>query len=276
MKFIFTYEDICLFSLNFMELKIDVTSFSKDGGQLRIENPAVGIYQLLPTGYLRMTPYFYIEDLHATSFTLNIFGPSGSDEILNDRFSKYLNHHAASTAFSEVIEHGKIRIHLDQLRLTRDIELQSLEFTEEGMEVQFLDNARLYEQLRMLRMLLRAGYKDVYIVNEYLPYKGYWFSDEYLDYTLRMTNHPADIRMWTSFNIPEWMGLDDVLTEEYFQPSYPGEAIRLEYGNLTISIPFIIAEEEINAQTIERNTSRLKSEMSIVMTELITIDPKEL
>ena len=275
MKFDFTYDDIRLWTRNFMGLEIEVTSFSKDGGQLLIETPANGILQLLPSGYLRMTPYFNIEDIHATDFTLNIFGPNGSDEILNDRFSRYLNHSAGSSSFTEVIKHGKILIHLDQLRLMRDIELQSLEFTEEGLTILFKDNKRLFEQMRMLRMLLRAGYKDVYIVNEYLPYKGYWFSDEYLDYTLRITKHPADIRIWTSFNIPNWLGLEDVKEEDYFQPSYPDEGIHLEYGNLTISIPFIIAEPEINAKTIERNISRLKSEVSIALTELITYDPKE-
>lgn len=275
MKFVFSYDDIRLWTSNFMGLKIDVTSFSKDGGQLLIETPANGILQLLPSGFLRMTPYFYIEDIHATDFTLNIFGPNGSDEFLNDRFSKYLNHQAASNSFTEVIKHGKILVHLDQLRLMRDIELQSLEFTEEGLTIHFKENERLFEQMRMIQMLLRAGYKNVYIVSEYLPYKGYWFSDEYLDYTLRTLNDPSDILIWTSFNIPSWMGLEDVITEDYFQPSYPGEAIHLEYGNLTVSMPFIIAEAEINAKTIERNTSRLKSEISIALTELITYEPKE-
>lgn len=274
MKFVFSYDDIRLWTRNFLGLKIEVTSFSKDGGQLSIETPGYGILQLLPPGYLRMAPYFYLEDIHATDFTLNVFGPNGSDEILNDRFSRYINHNT-SASFTEVIKHGKILVHLDQLRLTRDMELQSLEFTEEGLIVIFAENKRLFEHLRMIQMLLRAGYKDVYIVSEYLPYKGYWFSDEYLDYTLRMANHPADIRIWTSFNIPSWLGLEDVIPEDYFQPSYPNEDIYNEYGNVTFAIPFMIAESEINAKTIERNISRLRSEVSIALSALMTFDPIE-
>ena len=75
MKFVFSYDDIRLWTSNFMGLKIDVTSFSKDGGQLLIETPANGILQLLPSGFLRMTPYFYIEDIHADSRNTSIIKP---------------------------------------------------------------------------------------------------------------------------------------------------------------------------------------------------------
>ena len=276
MKFIFTYDDFRLLSRNFLGLEIEVTAHSKDGGMLFIETPANGIRQLLPPGYLRMTPCFYIEDIHTTDFTLNIFGSNGSDEVLNDRFSKYLNHHAASTSFTEVIKYGKILVHLDQLKITQDIELHSLEFTEEGLEVNFAENKRLFEQLRMVLMLLRAGYKDVFIVpEEHLPFKGYWFSDGILDYTLRMADHPADIRIWTSFFIPNWLELEDVIPEDFFQPSYPNEVIYKESDRVKFAIPFMIAEPEINAKTIERNISRLKSEVSYAITALITFDPKE-
>ena len=271
LQFIFTYDDIRLWTRNFLGIEIGVRAYAKDGGQLLIETPANGILQLLPPGYLRTAPYFNIENIHATDFTLNIFGPNGSDEILNDKFAKYVNYCAASS-FMDVIQYGKILVHLDQLWLTRDIELQSLEFTTDGLIVSFTENKRLYKQLRMLQMFLRAGYKNVYVVSEDMPYRGYWFSDGALDYTLCMTNHPADIRIWTSFNIPNWLGLEGVIKEDYFQPSYPREEIHIEYGNVTFIIPFMIAEPEINAKTIERNISRLRSEVSCAMTALIMYD----
>lgn len=274
MTFIFTYDDIRLWTRNFLGIEIGIYAPAKDGGQLFIETPANGILQLLPPGYLRTAPYFSIEDIHATDFTLVIFGPNGSDEILNDKFARYVNYCAAAP-FMEVIQYGNILVHLDRLRLTCDIELQSLEFTEEGLVVDFAENKRLYEQLRMLQMFLRAGYKNVYVVSENMPYKGYWFSDGALDYTLRMADHPADIRIWTSFNIPDWLGLAGVIKEDYFPHSYPKEEVYLEFGNVTFTIPFMIAEPEINAETIERNISRLRSEVSYAMIALIMYDNRE-
>lgn len=274
MKFVFTYDDIKLWSRNFLGIEIGISAHAKKGGMMYIETPANGILQLLPPGYLRETPFFTVEDIHPTDFTINIFEPNGTDEILNDKFARYINY-CATSSFMEVIEFGQILVHLDKLRLTHDIELQSMEFAEEGLIVHFAENKRLMEQLRMLQMFLRAGYKNVYVVPEEMSYSGYWFSDGALDYTLCMADHPADIRIWTSFNIPNWLGLEDVVTEDYFPHSYPKEEVYLEYGNVTFTIPFMIAEPEINAKTIERNISRLRLEVSCSITSLLLYDNRE-
>jgi len=124
-------------------------------------------------------------------------------------------------------------------------------------------------------MFLRAGYNNVFIVPEDMPYSGYWFSDGILEYTLCTTEHQADVRMWTSFNVPNWLGFEGIIGDDFFQHSYPQEEIHFEYGNVTFSIPVIIAEPKINAVTIERNCNRLKSEVSCAMTALINYNPKE-
>ena len=67
----------------------------------------------------------------------------------------------------------------------------------------------------------------------------------------------------------------DVITEDFFEPSYPNESITFNNGEVTVGIPLTIAEPEINAQTMERNCNRLRLEVGAAMTAVLYYLPNE-
>ncbi|MBR6018122.1 MAG: hypothetical protein IK073_05830 [Paludibacteraceae bacterium] len=259
--------------INFLELDMHVWAHDTLAGQFEINTPADGICKLLPPGYLQYQQFFYVEEYDANTVTIHIYGPNGSDEILNGLLVKYVNY-CWALEIMELMQQGNIKIHLDKITMLHDIELHSMEFSKEGLKCTFADNPRIFEQLRMIQMFLHAGYKHIRLIPKDLGYTGYWFSDDTLDYTLKMEHHPADMRLWTSFLVPDWLGLDEQQVQELCCPSYPNERIYYEYGSITVVLPVIIAEPEINETTIERNCSRLKSEVSPILTNLVYYSPR--
>ena len=267
-QFVFTYKDISLWMHNFLDIDMQVEAFSAENGQFCITSPDVGIRKLLPECYRRYEQYFYLEAFNATSVTINIAGLYGRDELFYRLFARYVNY----CCMAEVIEqvpHGRIKIHFDRFELTKDIELHSLAFSEKGMVLEFAENRTLYEHLRMLQLFLRAGYTKVRVIPVEMPYSGYWFSDDTLDYTLVMAEHPADIRLCSSFHVMEWIGLEELNSKTIFRPIHPTTQIDYRYGEVKVSIPLIIAEPEINATTIQRNCKRLQAEVAEAMTDVL-------
>ena len=248
MRFVLTYDDISLWMHNFLDIDMQVEAFSAENGQFCITSPDVGIRKLLPECYRRYEQYFYIESIDTTCVRINIAGLYGRDELFYRLFARYVNY-CSMTELIEQIPHGRIKIHLERIPLTRDIRLQSLVLSEKGIELDFADNLNLYEHLRMLQLFLRAGYTKVHVIPEDMPYSGYWFSDDTLDYTLVMADHPADIRLRSSFHVMEWMGLGS--------------------RDVEVSIPLTIAEPEINATTIRRNCKRLQEKIADSITDVL-------
>lgn len=268
MRFVLTYEDISLWMHNFLNLDMQVEAFSAENGQFCISSPDVGIRKLLPEGYRRYNHYFYIEAFDATCITINIAGLYGRDELFYRLFAKYVN----CCCMAEVIEqvpYGRIKIHLERIHLMRDIRLQSFGLSEKGTEIEFAEDLNLYEHLRMLQLFLRAGYTKVRIIPEDMPYPGYWFSDDTLDYTLVMAEHPADIRLCSSFRVMEWMGMEGKMNTKTFHPVHPTTQINYRYGEVKVSIPVTIAEPEINATTIQRNCKRMQEEIAGAMVDVL-------
>lgn len=249
MRFVLTYEDISLWMHNFLDIDMQVDGYSAENGQFCITSPDVGVRKLLPECYRRYEQYFYLEAFDTTSVTINIAGLYGRDELFYHLFAQYVNYCCMADVI-EQIPHGRIKIHLERIVLTRDIRLYSLMLTEKGMEIDFADDQILYDHLRMVQLFLRAGYTKVHIIPEDMHYSGYWFSDDILDYTLVMADHPADIRLCSSFHVMEWTGKE-------------------EHGEVKVSIPVTIAEPEINATTIARNCKRLQSEVARTITDVI-------
>lgn len=274
MRFVFTYKDISAWLHNFFDLDIKVWAFNNQGGEFVINLPETGLCKLLPEGLRHYRQYYEIDGYDATGVTIYFFGINGHDEMMNSLIVRFFNS-CMDTEVLEQLPRGQVKIHLEKIHLTRDIQLQSVSLSPEGLAIEFADNPRLFEQLRMVQMFLSAGYKQVRIIPEDMGYTGYWFSDDTLDYTLVMADHPADIRMWSSFHVMEWLGLEGKLPKDYFQPSHPQEKIYYEYGNVTVVIPVTIAEPEINAQTIERNCNRLQFEISNAITGLLYYYPLE-
>ena len=273
MHFDFTYDDIRLWMINFLDLNMHVCSYDKQAGQFWIETPAEGIRKLLPPGYLKYQQFFHVEEYDTNSITLCIYSASGSDDILNSLLVRYVNY-CWMEEIMELVKYSTIKIHLDKIAMMHDITLQSLEFYPDGLRIDFADNPPLFEQLRMIQMLLRAGYKQIRIIPEDMGYTGYWFSDDALDYTLKMAQHPAEIRLWSSFHVPEWLGIDNDYIQHLCCPSYPLEQIYYQYGSITVILPVTIAEPEINAATIERNCQRLRTEIAPMLTELLYYSPR--
>lgn len=274
MQFIFTYEDISRWMHNFLDLDLQVEAFNADCGELKVTSPCFGIRKLLPRGYREYKQYFSIEAFDATIITVNILCLSRGDELFNTLFSQYINY-CLQEDIMEQMPHGRIKIHLDRITLIRDIELRSLVFSEKGLEVGFVENLNLYEHLRMPQQLLRAGYTRVHVIPEDMPYSGYWFSDDTLDYTLMMAKHPADIRLCASVHVTEWLGVEKSLSKESFLPLYPTTRIDFRYGDVEVTIPFTIAEKQINETTLERNCKRMQEEvMGVIATILDNVKIK--
>lgn len=268
MQFVFTYEDIKLWMHNFLDLDLQVEAFNADCGELKVTSPDEGIRKLLPRGYREYKQYFSIDAFDATSITVNILCLSRGDELFNTLLSQYINY-CLQEDIMEQMPRGRIKIHLDQISLIRDIELRSLVFSEKGLEVSFSENLNLYQHLRMLQQLLRADYTRVHVIPEDMPYSGYWFSDDTLDYTLIMANHPADIRLCASVHVMEWLEVEKSLSKESFHPLYPTTQIDFQYGDVKVTIPLTIAEKEINETTLERNCKRVQEEVTSVMATIL-------
>lgn len=266
MRFVLTYEDISLWMHNFLDIDIQVEAFCSESGQFCITSPDVGIRKLLPECYRRYNQYFYIEAFDTACVTINIAGLYGRDELFYRLFARYVNY-CCMTDVIEQIPRGRIKIHLKRIPLTRDICLQSLILTEKGIEITFAEDLNLYEHLRMVQLFLREGYTKVRIIPEDMPYSGFWFSDDTLDYTLVMADHPADIRLYSSFHVMEWIGLEgQTLT---FHPVHPTTRINYQYSEVKVSIPLTIAEPEINAITIQRNCKRVQEEIAGAIAEVL-------
>ena len=266
-----TYDDIRLWMQNFLNLDTSIQA-NEAIGTFCIHAPADGPYKLLPPGYLNYRDFFSIESCDATSVTICIYGCNGSDEVLNRVLVRYCNYKLGVEAL-EQLPRGQVRLHLDRLPLTRNTRLQSLYFAEEKLILEFADDSVLMERVRMIRMLLRFGYTHVRVIDDSkMGYSGYYFSDDTLDYTLVTEKNPADMRMWASFQVPDWLGLEGKLSRAYFQPSYPNEQVYYDFGNVTFVIPVTIAEPEINAETIARNCERLRLEISAAVTSVVYYD----
>jgi len=268
MRFVLTYEDLSLWIHNFLDLDMQLEAYGADNGKFCITSPNAGIRKLVPDAYRRYEQYFNIEAVGATSVTMNILGIYGKDNLFYQLFPRYVNYCCMADVI-EPIPHGLITIHLDRLVLTKSIELSSLAFSHEGLVVDFADNPSLKDRLRMIQQLLRTGYKRVHLVPDDMPYAGYWFADDTLEYTLVMTEHPADIRLCSSFHVMDWIGLATHKDEMTLHSVYPATQINYQYGDIKVSIPLTIPEPEINATTIQRNCKRLQEEIAHAMANVI-------
>lgn len=268
MRFILTYQDISLWMQNFLDLDVQVVAYTADSGEFTIISPAIGIRKLLPERYNRYQQLFLIEDLNTTTITINISGPYERDEMFRNMLVKYVNY-CLKEEVMETIPHGRIKIHLDRLEWTRHINLSTLVLTERGLAIEFAEDLNLYTHLRMIQMLLQSGHTRVHIIPADMPYQGYWFSDNTLEYTLIMADHPADIRLCSSFHVMEWMGVEGKMKTKNFHPIHPTTQINYQYGDVKVSIPVTIAEPEINATTIQRNCKRMKEEIAGAIVDVL-------
>ena len=273
-RFVFSYDDIRSWLFNYFDLDLRLWAYSADSGAFMLKTPPVGVPALLPSGLLNYQQYFHIDEYDATGITLYVFFLGGHDEMMNNLLVRYINYCWGAEVL-EQLPRGRVKLHLERIQLIHDIQLQSIGLSAEGIAMEFECAPEIARHLQMLQMFLRAGYKDVRIVPDDELYRGYWFSDDALHYTLTMADHPADIRLWTSFYLPDWLDWQDVITEDFFEPSYPNESITFNNGEVTVGIPLTIAEPEINAQTMERNCNRLRLEVGAAMTAVLYYLPNE-
>ena len=270
MRFVLTYEDINRWMLNFLDIDLRVEAFNTDSGEFTINSPAIGVRKLLPDSYRQYKQIFRIEEYDTSHVIINISGLDERDEVFCNMLAKYVNYCTSAEAI-ELIPHGRIKIHLNRIEQTRQIELYSLALTEGWLEIEFAENLNLHEHLRMIQQLLRARYTRVHVIPEDMPYSGYWFSDDCLEYTLMMADHPADIRLRSSVHVMEWLGIEHNLSKDAFQPIYPTTQIEVQYGDINVTIPVTIAYKEINVITMIRNCQRMKEEVAGVVATILDI-----
>lgn len=270
MQFDFTYNDISLWLHNFLSINLQLEAYDANCGEIVITSPTKGIRKLLPQEYITHKHTFFIDGFDKTSVTISLLGLYENDELFCQLLTRYVNYCLTANVI-EQIPYNMLCIHFDRIGLTRNMSIHSLQIGHNGVIITFASKPKLYEHLRILQMLLRAGYKEIRIIPDDMPYSGYWFSDETLEYTLITAKHPADMRLQTSIRVMDWLGLGGILHEakDFFHPIFPMTRISYKYGEVTIIIPVTIAEPEINTLTLERNCARLQEETKGVMMELI-------
>lgn len=268
MRFVLTYNDINLWFRNFLDLDVHVCPYNTQSGEFTITSPAVGIRKLLPSDSLSHRQYFTIDEVAETALTIGILGINKSEELRNNILAKYINYCSAEDIMT-LLSRGRFIIHFDKMPITHRIKLQLFQLAENGVDINFNDNPNIHEQLHMIQTLLRAGYTKVRMIPEDMPYTGYWFSDDMLDYTLIMAEHPADIRLCSSVHVMEWLEIGNSINSDDFHSVYPTTQIDYQYGDVSVTIPVTIAELEINARTIGRNCKRMQEEIKNVITDII-------
>ena len=267
MHFVLTYEDVKLWSLNFIGIELQFEYVSASYANVTVVVPAKGICKLIPHGYGAHREYLSIDKVEPTSFTVYLHGTNGSYEELLDLFSRYVNYHLYNPALVEHQPVGRLKILVSDI--WEQISLQSLTFTPEGVKLEFDEYKRLYDELKIVQLLLRSGYTDVHVgrgMNEQL---NVGFTDEILDYTLALTDHPADMRLTTHYLVPAWMDEVHKLKREDLPEDTPNLNIFFECNQLLVSIPLTIAEPEINAMTLAYNCKRLQEHMSQIFWYII-------
>lgn len=270
MRFILTYHDIGLWMHNYLDLDMQLEAYDADSGEFTIISPTIGVRKLLPESHKQYRQLFHIEGNDSACITINISGPYERDEVFCNTFAKYVNY-CLQDVVIENISHGRIKIHLDRIELTSEIKLQSIICGENGIEIEFADNPNLYEHLRMIQMLLQSGYTNVHVIPSDMPYQGFWFADDTLNYTLITANHPADMRLCASVHVMEWIGLQDKINMYSFRALYPSTQINYQYKDVKVKTPLLIAEPEINSKTIVRNCNRIKEEVTNVIKTMIDL-----
>lgn len=270
MRFILTYYDIRLWMHNYLDLDMQLEAYDADSGEFTIISPTIGVRKLLPESHKQYRQLFHIEGNDSACITINISGPYERDEVFCNTFAKYVNY-CLQDVVIENISHGRIKIHLDRIELTSEIKLQSIVCGENGIEIEFADNPNLYEHLRMIQMLLQSGYTNVHVIPSDMPYQGFWFADDTMNYTLITANHPADMRLCASVHVMEWIGLQDKINKYSFQALYPSTQINYQYRDVKVKTPLLIAEPEINSKTIVRNCNRIKEEVTNVIKTMIDL-----
>ena len=274
MKFVLTNEDIKLWSSNFFGIEMTVEYAHDDYAGIQLNVPATGLRKLLFSTYLNHRITLHIEKCEPSCITAIAFRGGDVNEELLRMFVGYANHFLENELL-EQLPFGRIKIHLDEI--WGHIVLQSARFDESGLVIELADNEDIHEELRMLQMLLRAGYTHVRIKAKDSEPTRYWFADDIMGYTLVMADHPADIRLCGNILVPTWMGFDHKSIKEILPENTPNLHVSYDFGYIIVSLPVTIAEPMIDASTIERNCKRMRGDITdLVYTILSYEQPRDL
>ena len=267
MQFVLTYEDVKLWSLNFFGIELQLEYIYETRANMTVVVPAKGICKLLPHGYGVHQEYLSINKVEPTSFTVYVHGANGPYEELLDLFSRYVNYHLYDWALVEHQPVGRLKILVSDI--WEQISLQSLKFTQEGVMLEFDEYKRLYDELKTVQLLLRSGYTHVHVRRGTKEHLSIGFTDDILDYSLALTDHPADMRLSAHYLMPAWLDEVHRIKREDLPEDTPNLHIFYECNHLVVSIPLTIVEPEINASTLAYNCQRLQEHMSQIFWYII-------
>jgi hypothetical protein len=269
MQFVLTHEDFKLWSSNFfgMELAIEYTHDNYAGIQLTV--PDTGLRKLLLQVYLNQRITLWIEKCEPTCITVSAMRGGCINEDFMRMFVGYVNSYLKNELM-EQLPFGRIKIHLDEE--WGHIALQSVRFDENRLVIDYADDKDIGEELRMLQMLLRAGYTHVRLKAKDSEPARYWFTDGILEYTLLMADHPADIRLSSYIDVPNWMNLSPKTLQEILPEDTPNLQTAYDWGYIILSIPVTIAEPMIDATTINRNCKRLRDTITDILYAILSYE----
>ena len=264
----FSYKDLSRLAYTYFGLQVRFGYSGDNSFTIHCSAPKTGIRKLFI--YNMLNTHFVVHGVTCTETEtrLNFLPDASSSLEFLQVLVQYINYCLGKPAL-HVNLFWEVIVYLNEY----DLRLRSVTFTKSGLKIRMKDNPALKEQIRMVRMLLRAGYKHVRLVRSAdTLFPVYAFSDDALDYQLHMAAHTADIYLQTSMPMPDWLAHERFREEmkEWSGKSAFG-SLTMNNDSLTVGKPLVIAEKQINAKTIRRAVSSMRSEISSLLIEILCL-----
>ena len=263
----FSYKDLARLAWNYLSMHVKFHPYSDNSHlSVHISFPRTGARKLLTKAATQLDLVVSLEVKSETELKINVWNSLSACMELQQVLVQYINHQVRKPILHlNFID--EIFVYLESF----DIRLQSVTIAQNGLKIRMKDNAELKARIKMIRMLLRAGYEFVHCIRfTDDPSPNYFFSDDSLEYCLLMAPHPADIAIQITVPVPDWL-IDDRFRKDMETHHNNGvhTRITMEDGYLTINMPVIIAEKQINATTIRRAVTRMKDELAPFIADML-------
>lgn len=262
----FSYKDLARLAWNYFSLQVKFQRSGTDNLYIVCSLPRTGIRNLLIEAATDLELTASLEVKSEKEIKISVLNIFSSCMELQQVLVQYINHH-----INKPLLHlnflDEIFVYLNDY----DIRIQSVRICHNGLKVKVKDDSAYVDRIRMIRMLLRAGYEHVrsvlFVDN---PHPCYFFSDDSLEYCLIMTDHPADITFQATIPTPEWL-VDDLFRNDMQNTSgwHVHTTITMQNDCITINMPIVIAEKQINAKTIDRAVKRMQDEVRPLLLDIL-------
>ena len=262
----FSYKDLARLAWNYLSLQVKFQPSGTDDFYIVCSLPRTGVRNLLIEATTNLELTASLEVKSEKEIKISVLNILSSCMELQQVLVQYINHH-----IDKPLLHlnflDEIFVYLNDY----DIRIQSIKICRNGLKIQVKNDAAYIDRIRMIRMLLRAGYEHVHSLSvDDNPHSCYFFSDDSLEYCLNMASHPADISFHTTIPMPEWL-VDDIFRKDMQTTSgrHVHTTITMQNDCITINMPIVIAEKQFNAKTIKRAVRRIQDEVKPLLLDML-------